>query len=158
VFPSPNGHLWRKDNFMARVFRPAVRRAGLEGLTFHDLRHTYASLMVAAGVAPMMIAEQLGHRDARLVFERYGHLYPGASGEAVTALDVYLQAATVGQVWDGGGVIEEPHAPNLVSDSWSVPGSNRRPPACKAGNHPGHPWRLATHLIASTSPLTARLR
>ena len=82
VFPSPTGAMWRKDNFMARVFRPAVRRAELDGLTFHDLRHSYASLMVASGASPHVIAEQLGHRDARLVLQRYGHLYPGASRQA----------------------------------------------------------------------------
>jgi hypothetical protein len=92
--------------------------------------------MVAAGVTPMVIAEQLGHRDARLVLERYGHLYPGASGQAALALDLYLEAATVGQAWGGGGVLEEPHAPNPVTEPWSVPGSNRRPPACKAGALP----------------------
>jgi integrase len=108
LFPSPAGAMWRKDNFMARVFRPAVRRAELDGLTFHDLRHTYASLMVAAGVTPHVIAEQLGHRDARLVLQRYGHLYPGASRQAAIDLDLYLQAATVGQTWDGGGLKDEP--------------------------------------------------
>jgi integrase len=80
IFPSPTGTMWRKDNFMARVFRPAVRRAGLEGLTFHDLP---AYLRVAdgrGGVTPHLIAEQLGHRDARLVLLRYGHLYPGPLG------------------------------------------------------------------------------
>ena len=44
VFPTPAGAVWRKDNFMARIFRPAVRRAELEPLRFHDLRHTYAAL------------------------------------------------------------------------------------------------------------------
>jgi integrase len=107
VFPSPTGAMWRKDNFMARVFRPAVRRAELEGLTFHDLRHTYASLMVASGASAHVIAEQLGHRDARLVLQRYGHLYPGASRKAAIDLDLYLQAITVGQVWDGSGSNEE---------------------------------------------------
>jgi integrase len=90
LFPSPQGGIWRKDNFMARVFRPAVRRAALKGLTFHDLRHTYASLMVAAGVSAQVIADQLGHSDARLVLQRYGHLYPGASERAALALDAYL--------------------------------------------------------------------
>jgi integrase len=108
VFPSPAGAMWRKDNFMARMFRPAVRRAELDGLTFHDLRHTYASLMVAAGVTPHVIAEQLGHRDARLVLQRYGHLYPGASRQAALDLDLYLQAASVGQTWGGGGFNDEP--------------------------------------------------
>jgi integrase len=109
LFPSPAGGMWRKDNFMARVFRPAVRRAELDGLTFHDLRHTYASLMVAAGVNPHVIAEQLGHRDARLVLQRYGHLYPGASRQAAIDLDLYLRAAAnVGQTWGGGGFNDEP--------------------------------------------------
>ena len=101
VFPSPAGRMWRKDNFMARVFRPAVRRAELHGLTFHDLRHTYASLMVAAHTPPHVIAEQLGHRDARLVLQRYGHLYPGASRQAALDLDLYLEAASVGRTWGG---------------------------------------------------------
>ena len=64
VFPAPEGGLWNKDNFTARVIRPAVRRAAdrhrrdngltpqdstpFDGLTFHDLRHTCASLMIAA--------------------------------------------------------------------------------------------------------------
>jgi integrase len=108
VFPSPTGAMWRKDNFMARVFRPAVRRAELDGLTFHDLRHTYASLMVASGASPHVIAEQLGHRDARLVLQRYGHLYPGASRQAAVDLDLYLQAVGVGQAWGGGGCGDEP--------------------------------------------------
>jgi integrase len=108
VFPSPTGAMWRKDNFMARVFRPAVRRAELDGLTFHDLRHTYASLMVASGASPHVIAEQLGHRDARLVLQRYGHLYPGASRQAAVDLDLYLQAVGVGQAWGGGGSGDEP--------------------------------------------------
>jgi integrase len=40
MFPSPDGKVWRKDNFMSRMFRPAVRRARLGPLRFHDLRHT----------------------------------------------------------------------------------------------------------------------
>jgi integrase len=136
VFPSPAGAMWRKDNFMARVFRPAVRRAGLDGLTFHDLRHTAASLMIAAGVPPMIVAEQLGHRDARLVLQRYGHLYPGASAHAARALDAFLLDAAVGHAWGdalGGGEAREDTPAN---PEWSVPGSNRRPPACKAGALP----------------------
>jgi integrase len=55
VFPTPAGSVWREDNFSARVFRPAVRRAGLAPLRFHDLRHTYATLMVAAGAYPKLL-------------------------------------------------------------------------------------------------------
>jgi integrase len=83
--------MWLGDNFLTRIFRPAIKRAGLDGLTFHDLRHTYASLLIAAGVGPMVVAQQMGHADARLVLQRYGHLYPGASAQDATALDSYLQ-------------------------------------------------------------------
>jgi integrase len=97
VFPSPRGGMWRKDNLMSRVFRPATRRAGLEGLRFHDLRHTFASLMIAAGANPLQIARSLGHLrgdgspDATLVWQRYGHLYPDAGAEAAVALGRLLE-------------------------------------------------------------------
>jgi integrase len=136
VFPSPGGAMWQKNNFMARVFRPAVRRAELGDVIFHDLRHTYASLMIAAGVGPMEVAEQLGHRDARLVLTRYGHLYPGATNRAALALGAYVQAATVGPAWGESGSPFDDEDESAANERWSVPGSNRRPPACKAGALP----------------------
>ncbi len=105
VFPAPGGGMWRSENFMERVFRKAAIRAGLgerdqdghySGVTFHDLRHTFASLMIAAGANPLQIAEALGHTDrngqpdATLVWRRYGHLYPGSSKQAAAALGRYL--------------------------------------------------------------------
>jgi integrase len=48
---------------MAQVFKPAARAAGIPELTFHDLRHTGASLMIAAGCHVKVIAEQMGHWD-----------------------------------------------------------------------------------------------
>jgi integrase len=101
VFPSPAGGIWQRNNFMARVFRPAVRRAELDGLTFHDLRHTCASLLIATGANPLEVAAQLGHKDARLVFQRYGHLYPGAAERAVQRLDALTTGAGVGEAWGG---------------------------------------------------------
>jgi len=86
---------------MGRVFRPAVRRAELDGLTFHDLRHTCASLLISTGANPLEVAAQLGHRDARLVFQRYGHLYPGAAEHAVQRLDGVTRKAGVGEAWGG---------------------------------------------------------
>jgi integrase len=102
VFPSPSGVIWQRNNFMARVFRPAVKRAELVGLTFHDLRHTCASLLIATGANPLEVAAQLGHKDARLVFQRYGHLYPGAAERAVQRLDALTSGAGVGEGWGGG--------------------------------------------------------
>ena len=93
VFPTPNGSVWRKDNFMARVFRPAVRRAHLEPLRFHDLRHTYAALMVAAGAHPKLLQAQLGHTSINVTLNTYGHLFPDAFADVGEALDLLVRAA-----------------------------------------------------------------
>ena len=90
--------MWGGNKFRGRVFNPAKTRAELDTSIFHDVRHTYASLLIAANVQPMVVAEQLGHTDARLVLQRYGHLYPGAAAQAAMALDLYLKAAAVGQM------------------------------------------------------------
>ena len=63
----------------ARSSSPPPAHAGIPELTFHDLRHTGASLMIAAGCHVKVIAEQMGHADGgALVLRRYGHLYKGA--------------------------------------------------------------------------------
>jgi integrase len=93
VFPTPNGGVWRKDNFMARVYRPAVRRAQLEPLRFHDLRHTYAALMVAAGAHPKLLQAQLGHTSINVTLNTYGHLFPDAFADVGNALDRLVRAA-----------------------------------------------------------------
>jgi integrase len=113
VFPSQRGAMWDGSNFRERVFDPAKKRAELGEMIFHDLRHTYASLLIAANVQPMVVAAQLGHTDARLVLQRYGHLYPGAAAQAAMALDLFLQAQTVGQTFgaNGGTDAEELETP-----------------------------------------------
>jgi integrase len=93
VFPTPNGAVWRKDNFMSRVFRPAVRRANLAPLRFHDLRHTYAALMVAAGAHPKLLQAQLGHTSINVTLNTYGHLFPDAFADVGDALDRLVRAA-----------------------------------------------------------------
>ena len=52
----------------------AYLKAGIEKVTFHELRHTYASTLINQGVPLKVIAEQLGHVDTRMVEEHYGHL------------------------------------------------------------------------------------
>jgi integrase len=93
VFPTPGGSVWRKDNFMARVFRPAVRRSRLAPLRFHDLRHTYAALMVAAGAHPKLLQAQLGHTSITVTLNTYGHLFPDAFADVGLALDRLVDAA-----------------------------------------------------------------
>jgi integrase len=87
VFPSSTGRILRKDNFMSRVFRPAVERTGLGRVRFHDLRHTYAALMIRSGAHPKILQSQLGHSSITVTLDRYGHLYPDAFAEVGEALD-----------------------------------------------------------------------
>jgi hypothetical protein len=78
---------------MARVFRPAVRRAGLAPLRFHDLRHTYAALMVAAGAHPKLLQAQLGHTSINVTLNTYGHLFPDAFADVGQSLDHLVEGA-----------------------------------------------------------------
>lgn len=97
VFTSASGGPLRHGNFYRRHFKPAVK-AALQpekgALRFHDLRHTCAALLIAAGAHPKAIQEHLGHRDIQTTFNVYGHLLPSAQ-EALTAA---LDAAYVAEV------------------------------------------------------------
>ena len=106
LFPTRTAGPFDGHNFMARVFKPAARACGIPELTFHDLRHTGASLMIAAGCHVKVIAEQMGHSDGgALVLKRYGHLYKGARQQAAITLESHVFGAPknpgVGQTLDG---------------------------------------------------------
>lgn len=64
----------------------ACKAAKLERLTFHELRHTYASMLVNAGVPIAFVAEQLGHTNTRMVEKYYGHLCKSAKAESIRKL------------------------------------------------------------------------
>jgi integrase len=66
--------------------------AGLERLTLHECRHTFASLMIAAGVNAKALSTYIGHANISVTLDRYGHLMPGNEGEAAALLDAYLAA------------------------------------------------------------------
>ncbi|MCA9469856.1 MAG: site-specific integrase, partial [Nitrospira sp.] len=84
VFPSPNNPLNPRSPicFIAKVFKPALRKAGILDGRWHDLRHTAASRRVMAGVDLYAVKEILGHRDIGTT-ARYAHLSPGFLQEAI---------------------------------------------------------------------------
>ncbi|HZO96772.1 MAG TPA: site-specific integrase [Gaiellaceae bacterium] len=91
LFPAPEGGPFDADNFYSRIFKPAACHAGIPELTFHDLRHTGASLMIAAGCHVKVIADRMGHSDGgTLVLRRYGHLYKGAGRQAAIELESHV--------------------------------------------------------------------
>ena len=75
------------EAFYRNVFKPAVVAAGLPPtLRFHDLRHTYASLVAADVQRPEVVAKLLGHADATVTLQVYTHLWPEHLDDAVAAL------------------------------------------------------------------------
>lgn len=77
-----------------RAFKRAAKRAGLgEPLPrLHDLRHAFASHLLAAGLSPHAVAALLGHADAGLVLRRYGHALPEELAGAGAALSAWRAA------------------------------------------------------------------
>ncbi|MFZ5877442.1 MAG: tyrosine-type recombinase/integrase [Nitrospirota bacterium] len=73
------------DNFYNRVFLPACRAAGLDDVTFHTLRHTFASHLAMSGTDLYTIQKLLGHSTLRMT-ERYAHLSPTYLKQAVANL------------------------------------------------------------------------
>jgi integrase len=75
VFTSPEGGPLRINNFRTRCFDPAAARAGLPGLTPHELRHTAASLAVSAGANVKAVQRLLGHASASMTLDVYSGLF-----------------------------------------------------------------------------------
>lgn len=75
AFPAPSGGVLRIGNFRARVFDPAARAVGLDGLTPHELRHTAASLAVSAGANVKAVQRLLGHASAAMTLDVYSGLF-----------------------------------------------------------------------------------
>jgi integrase len=64
-----------------------LAKAGLRRIRFHDLRHTFASLLLQNGESLVYVKEQLGHSSIQVTVDTYGHLIPGANRAAVDRLD-----------------------------------------------------------------------
>jgi integrase len=66
------------------------KKAGLRPIGLHECRHTFASLMIAAGVNAKALSTYMGHASITITLDRYGHLMPGNEIEARKKLDAYL--------------------------------------------------------------------
>ncbi len=75
VFASNEGTPLGHRNLTRRGFEPAVARAGIENVTFHDMRHAFASRMIARGIEPVTLAKLMGHEDIRETLNTYTDLW-----------------------------------------------------------------------------------
>ena len=66
-------------------------------MRIHDIRHTYASLLLSQGESPVYVKEQLGHQSIQITVDIYGHLIPSNNRGAANRLDTPQPAATQAQ-------------------------------------------------------------
>jgi integrase len=86
VFPTTVGTPEDATNMLRRRFFPALRRAGLPQIRFHNLRHTYASLLIDQGEYPKYIQVRLGHSSISVTMDIYGHLMKDVNQKAASRL------------------------------------------------------------------------
>lgn len=87
VFCTSTGKPLDDHNLRSRVFHPTLEKAGLRRIRIHDLRHTYASLLIHQGENLKYVQQQLGHSSITTTVDRYGHLMPEVRKNASEKLD-----------------------------------------------------------------------
>ena len=94
------GLRWRSDDRVAaladgtpvrthsigQAFQRLLARTDLPRIRLHDLRHTHATHLLAAGANPRIVSERLGHASVGFTLDTYGHVLPGQQAEAVAAV------------------------------------------------------------------------
>ncbi len=102
IFVDTQGHPLRKSNLLRRSYFPILKRAGLpvpnkqagvQGVRFHDLRHTAATLMLQQGIHPKVVQERLGHAQISLTLDTYSHVVPSMQKEAAEKIDAVITTA-----------------------------------------------------------------
>jgi len=100
VFRAAMGGPVRYRQWWRRIWKPTLMRAGLEGLRIHDLRHTHAAWLIAAGVPALAISRRLGHASSTVTMDLYGHLMPETDDAIIEALEGTLDRLAI----DGGEI------------------------------------------------------
>src|SRR5215216_2593700 len=90
VFPTTLGTPMLGNNLLKRNLRPLLEKAGLPPLTFHELRHTFATFHLASGGKPKVIQEILGHSSIKTTMDTYSHVIPGMQKDAARRLSGLL--------------------------------------------------------------------
>ena len=87
VFPNIAGGPINHNNMVSRYFNPALKKAGIERIRFHDLRHTFASILIAQGENVKYIQSQLGHSSPTVTLNVYSHLMKKQNPESAARLE-----------------------------------------------------------------------
>jgi integrase len=90
VFTTKKGTPFHPDSLTKRSFEPLMKRAGLPQIRFHDLRHTFATVLLAKGTHPKVVQEMLGHASISQTIDTYSHVLPDLQSEAAAAMEDVL--------------------------------------------------------------------
>jgi integrase len=85
VFCDEIGNALHPDRF-TRTFTAAARRSCVRVIRLHDLRHTWATLALQAGIHPKVVSERLGHATTSITLDIYSHVQPELDAHAATAV------------------------------------------------------------------------
>jgi len=107
LFTNERGRPLRRSAF-GTTWRAAVAAAGPPGVTFHSLRHYYASLLIRPGESVKTVQDRLGHASAVETLDTYSHLWPDSDDRTREAVDAVLGAT-------------EASAPDTPADSPRTP-------------------------------------
>ncbi len=97
VFCNSTGGPLRRTHFHVNQFKPLLATADLPAIRFHDLRHTSATLLLAAGVHPKVVQERLGHSQIGITLDTYSHVVPTVQLEAARKLDAMMRPTSKNQ-------------------------------------------------------------
>jgi len=123
---------------LSHDFARIAKQADLNGVRFHDLRHTFASLMFLRGAKPKVISEALGHSSVAFTMDVYSHIIEGMQSEAMGLLDEVLPAGVTNKISSPNcrqlsesqlraGVAEQADAADLKSAGVILVGSSPTP-------------------------------
>lgn len=103
------------DYFNEYIFAPVAKATELPDTRFHDLRHFFASMLIAQGESPKYICDQMGHSSVQITFDIYGHLFPQAREEAAAKFQKAMLAGRPKSF--GSSLVAKPQnrAPNKPS-------------------------------------------
>jgi integrase len=87
VFASETGTPLHRRNLTDRHFKPLLKEAKLPNIRLYDLRHTTATLLLAAGENPKVVSERLGHASITLTLDTYSHVLPTMQQNATEKLE-----------------------------------------------------------------------
>ncbi|HUH03805.1 MAG TPA: site-specific integrase, partial [Kofleriaceae bacterium] len=119
--------LWGR-HVTTRQLKPLLRNAGLPPIRFHDLRHTFATLQLAAGTNPKIVSEVLGHKEVAITLDRYSHALPTLQAKAMARLDTVLGRAPRRRLARGTDAADAGGSPR---DKGPDKGPNRRAAGAK---------------------------